>query len=70
MASNVTGSRRLAVVALMAIALLTCFAPSARAADQVKNYTVDGVVNADGSLAVKATMTFDGAAPGTVDWRV
>lgn len=70
MASNVTGSRRLAVVALMAIALLTCFAPSARAADQVKNYTVDGVVNADGSLAVKATMTFEGAAPGTVEQQL
>ena len=70
MASNVTGYRRLAGIALMAVTLLACFAPAARAADQVKSYVVDATVNADGLLAVKATMTFDGAAPSTIEQRL
>ncbi|MEO6088202.1 MAG: DUF2207 domain-containing protein, partial [Umezawaea sp.] len=45
-------------------------APAASAADQVSSYVVDGMVNADGSLAVKATMTFDGAAPNAIEQRL
>jgi hypothetical protein len=67
MASQVTALRRVAAIAVTALALLTCLAPSARAADQVKTYVVDGTIAADGTLAVKATLTFDGAAPASIE---
>lgn len=70
MASNVTGYRRLAAIAVLALALLTCLAPSARAADQVATYAVAATINADGTLAVTTTMTFDGAAPATIEQRL
>ena len=41
-------------------------ASRAFAADSVASYAVDGAINADGSLAVTATITFDGAAPATL----
>ena len=70
MAWNVTGRQRLAAIAVLAVALLTCLAPSARAADQVKTYVVDAAIAADGTLTVKATMTFDGAAPDVVEQQL
>jgi len=70
MASNVTGIRRLAAIAVTALALLTCLAPSARAADRVKTYAVDASIAADGTLTVKATITFDGAAPAAFEQQL
>lgn len=62
-----TGWRRLVAMLFGALALLAWLAPSARAADQVKTYEVAAMINADGSLSVKATLTFDGAAPASVE---
>lgn len=70
MASNVTGTQRLAAIVVTALALLTSLAPSAHAADEVKTYVVDAAIAADGTLAVKATMTFDGGAPATIEQRL
>lgn len=70
MASKVTGYRRLAAIFVTALALMTCLAPSALAADQVKTYVVDATISADGTLAVEATMTFDGAAPASIEQRL
>ncbi len=70
MAANVTGTRRLAAIAVTAVALLTCIAAPARAADAVKTYVVDANIATDGTLAVKATMTFDGAAPDSIEQRI
>ena len=70
MASNVTGRQRLAAIAVLALALLTCLAPSARAADQVKTYAVEATIAGDGTLTVKATMTFDGAAPDMIEQQL
>lgn len=61
-----TGVRRLLAVVITALALLACVAPSARAADRVAGYAVKATVGADGTLAVKATLTFDGAAPASL----
>ena len=58
---------RFVAILLGACALLTVLAPAARAADQVKTYSVAASINADGSLAVKATITFDGASPASVN---
>lgn len=61
-----SGFRRLAAVLVLAVGLLACLAPSARAADAVATYVVKATVNADGTLAVKASMTFNGAAPDQI----
>lgn len=64
MAGTATGVRRLVAIAIVALALLVGLAaPSAHAADQVATYVVKATINADGSLAVTATLGFDGAAP-------
>lgn len=70
MASNVTGRQRLAAIAVLALGLLAFLAPAARAADAVKTYAVAATINADGTLAVKATMTFDGGAPDAIEQRL
>ena len=70
MASNVTGRQRLAAIAVLALGLLALLAPTARAADVVKTYAVAATINADGSLAVTATMTFDGGAPDAIEQRL
>ena len=70
MASNVTGRQRLAAIAVLALGLLALLAPTARAADVVKTYVVAATINADGSLAVTATMTFDGGAPDAIEQRL
>lgn len=62
-----TGVRRVAAIVLTALALLVWAAPSARAAEQVSTYVVEATVNADGTVAVRATMTFEGAAPAQVE---
>lgn len=41
-------------------------ASRAFAAESVATYTVDGAINADGSLAVTATIAFDGTPPATL----
>ncbi|MFT3860489.1 DUF2207 family protein [Micropruina sp.] len=41
-------------------------APRAHAAEIVDRYAVQGAINSDGSLAVTATITFDGTAPATL----
>lgn len=41
----------------------------AHAAEAVASYVVDGTINPDGTLGVKATITFDGAAPATLTQR-
>lgn len=61
-----TRLRRPAAILAVATVLLACVAPSARAADQVSTYVVKATVNSDGTLGVKATMTFAGAAPADV----
>ncbi|MCB0910446.1 MAG: DUF2207 domain-containing protein [Propionibacteriaceae bacterium] len=66
MAKWATGFRRLGAVLAVAVGLLACIAPSARAADAVASYLVKATINADGTLAVKATLTFNGAAPDQV----
>lgn len=54
-------------VALMAFGLSVMAVPVARADDgQLATYDVAGVVSADGSLSIRATMTFNGAAPASV----
>ena len=70
MASNVTSRQRLAAIAVLALGLLAFLAPTARAADQVKTYAVAATINADGAVAVQATMTFDGGAPETIEQRL
>ena len=70
MASNVTGRQRLAAIAVLALGLLALLAPTARAADVVKTYAVAATINADGSLAVTATMTFDGGTPNAIEQRL
>ena len=67
MAKWATGFRRLAVVLVLAVGVLACLAPSARAADAVASYVVKATINADGTLAVKAALTFNGAAPDQVE---
>ena len=70
MASNVTGRQRLAAIAVLTIGLLAFLAPTARAADAVKAYTVAATINTDGTIAVQATMVFDGSAPDTIEQRL
>lgn len=70
MASNVTGRQRLAAIAVLALGLLGLLAPTAQAADAVKSYVVEATIAADGNLTVKATMTFDGGAPDTIEQRL
>ena len=67
MAKWATGFRRLAAVLVLAVGALTCLAPSAQAADAVASYVVKATINADGTLAVKAALTFSGAAPDQVE---
>jgi hypothetical protein len=50
-------------IVVTALALLTCLAPAAHAAEQVDTYTVKATVAADGTLQVTATVTFTGGAP-------
>lgn len=66
MASNLTGCRRLLAILVAALALLAWATPSASAADQLARYDVSATINADGSLAVRATMSFDGPPPASV----
>ncbi|MFT4110737.1 DUF2207 family protein [Propionicimonas sp.] len=66
MGVTLTGWRRGAAVAVGAVAILACLAPPAQAAEQVSSYAVKATVNTDGTLAVVATITFDGAAPSDV----
>jgi hypothetical protein len=66
MAKQATGLRRLAAIAITALALLACVAPSARAADQVATYVVKATIAADGTLQVAATLSFAGGAPAEV----
>ncbi|HQZ00079.1 MAG TPA: DUF2207 domain-containing protein [Propionicimonas sp.] len=61
-----TGAGRLLAILVTALGALLCLAVPAQAAEQVSTYVVNATVNADGSLAVKATLTFDGAAPATL----
>jgi hypothetical protein len=61
-----TGIRRLAAIGVTALALLASIAPSARAADGVATYTATAVVNADGTIAVKASLGFGGTVPASV----
>jgi hypothetical protein len=49
-----------------ALALLAGVAPSARAAEEVSTYQALATIAADGSITVKATLTFNGAAPASV----
>jgi len=70
MASNVTGRQRLAAIAVLALGLLALLAPTAWAADSVKTYAVAATINVDGTVAVTATMTFDGGAPDVIAQRL
>lgn len=66
MASNWAGYRRLVAIIVGALALLAWVAPPASAADRLTRYDVSATIDADGSLAVRATMTFDDAPPASI----
>ena len=66
MASNWAGYRRLVAIIVGALALLAWVAPPASAADRLTRYDVSATIDADGSLAVRATMTFDAEPPASV----
>ncbi|PZQ47223.1 MAG: hypothetical protein DI570_26645, partial [Phenylobacterium zucineum] len=63
MARWASGIRRAAAILAVAIGLSAWLAPSAHAADEIASYVVKATINADGTLAVHATMTVSGAAP-------
>lgn len=60
---------RLAAGLAATLALCVAGLSPAHAAESVASYVVAGSIAPDGSLAVKATITFDGAAPATLTQR-
>lgn len=60
-----TAGRLLIAVLVSALALLVGSALPAHAAESIKDYQVAAQIEADGSLKVVATITFDSAAPPT-----
>lgn len=57
---------RLAAVLLFVVSALAWTAPRALAAETVDTYVVDATVSADGQIAVRATISFQGAAPASL----
>ena len=62
-------TRLLAGLLLLVAVFAGSSAPRAFAAEAVARYTVAGSISPDGSLAVTATITFDGAAPSSLVQR-
>lgn len=62
-------ARIVAVVMLMAGLMWATIAPQARAEDKLASYNADVRVNDDGTLEIKATLKFDGAASSTLTQR-
>ncbi len=62
-------ARFIAGLLLVAAALAGSAAPRAFAAELVARYAVEGSLAPDGALSVQATITFDGAAPGSLVQR-
>ena len=59
-------TRLFAGLLVLAAVVVGPSATRAMAAETVETYVVQGAINADGSLNVTATITFDGAAPATL----
>ncbi len=62
-------ARLLAGLILLTVALAGLAAPRALAAELVSKYAVEGSLAPDGTLGVRATITFDGAAPAELVQR-
>lgn len=61
---------RALAAAFAALLMLGFGTARAFAADTVESYVVVGSINQDGSLSVKATITFDGSAPASLVQRI
>lgn len=62
-------TRLLAAFLVLAAVLVGPSVPRAFAADMVASYAVEGAISTDGSLAVTATITFEGAPPAQLVQR-
>ena len=61
-----TGLRRWIAGVIATSGIFWWAAPAANAAETVQSFAVNATVNADGSLQVASTLTFDGAPPATL----
>ena len=67
--SSTTTLRLLTGLLVLVAVLLGPAVPRAHAAELVAGYAVQGSLDADGTLHVQATITFDGPAPATLEQR-
>ena len=65
---SILGPAFVAGLLVLAAVVVGPSATRAMAAETVETYAVQGAINADGSVNVTATITFDGAAPATTSW--